>query len=138
MSPIRALGSALSLLTGAWAAFLARFGFIPTPEAVNAASPRYSGIPSAELQGILLVVGAILIVDAMVSLVGVRAGFMLGAALSAVVLALVVLSWGGVGTNEAWAAVLLSAITIPVDAVSSRPARGLSEKDSPLNLPVFG
>jgi hypothetical protein len=148
LSPIRVLGSALSLLNGAFAAIIAYGGFIPVPiaclpspppgSANCAGAPYFFGIASPELQGTLLFVGVILIIDAVVSFAGVRASFVLGAILSAVVLALFAVSWGGPAANFSEAAVVLSVATILVDALASRPSRGLSERDSPLNLPVFG
>jgi hypothetical protein len=144
LSPIRILGSVLSLLNGLWAAVLAYFGFIPVPLSCNVSpspcsgAPTFFGIPSPYLHGALFAVGMILIIDALVSFKGVRMSFMLGAILSAVVLALFAISWGGVGTSESEVALVLSVVTILTDAVASRPARALSERDSPLNLPVFG
>jgi hypothetical protein len=148
LSPIRVLAFVLSLLTGAYAAIIAKFGFIPVatgclrspPQgAANCAgAPYYLGISSPELQGALLVVGIVLVIDAVVSFAGVRASFVLGTVLSAVVLAIFALSWGGPPTNVSEVAVILSVPTIVVDSFASSPSRTLSEKDSPLNLPVFG
>ena len=136
----------LSLINGAWAAVIAYSGFVPVATqclpsqkpAFCAGAPYYFGISSPELQGALLLVGIILVIDALVSFAGVRVSFMLGTVLSAVVLALFALSWGGPRAWVSEVAVVLSVATILVDALASRRSRGLSEKDSPLNLPVFG
>jgi len=147
LSPIRVLASVLSLLTGAYAAIIAKYGFIPVPTqclsspqgAPNCAgAPYYLGISSPELQGALLLIGIVLVIDAVVSFTGLRASFVLGTVLSALVLAIFALSWGGPPTNISEVAVVLSVPTIVVDSFASSPSRTLSEKDSPLNLPVFG
>jgi len=83
-------------------------------------------------------VGGILVVDSLVSFAGVRVSFAFGAALSAVVLARLALEWSGYFAADVEIAAVLSVICIVVDAIAFRPAKGLSEKDSPLNLPVFG
>jgi hypothetical protein len=54
------------------------------------------------------------------------------------VLVAVAITWGTYATDYSAAAAVLSLVAVMVDAVASRPSRGLSEKDSPLNLPVFG
>ena len=86
----------------------------------------------------LAVIGAILLVDSLVSFTGFRATFTLAAALSAVLLLRVLLLWNDFPSAYSVSVAVLSLVTIALDAVASRPARALSEKDSPLNLPVFG
>jgi hypothetical protein len=86
----------------------------------------------------LAVVGAILVLASLVSIAGVRRGFMFGVILSAIIIARVALLWGSYPAADEETTLALSAVTLLVDVVASRPARGLSEKDSPLNLPVFG
>lgn len=123
MSPIRVLGSVLSLLNGAWALYL------------------YVGTSSAgggSLSVLLAGCGAFLVVIALVSFIGLRLSFLLAAALSVAILAVVALGWGSYTATESGAAAALSVFAALSDVVASRPARGLSEKDSPLNLPVFG
>jgi hypothetical protein len=124
LSPIRVLGSALSLVNGAWALFL-YFGVTP-------------GANGGSLSGLVALVGGILVVDSLVSFLGMRISFLLGAILSVALLAAVALQWGAYASSDSTAAVVLSACAALADVVASRPARGLSEKDSPLNLPVFG
>lgn len=123
MSPIRVLGSALSLLSGALAVYVHFYG------ALASVNP-----PTVWLA----VAGGVLVGDSLVSFAGVRLSFGVGALLSALVAALVALQWSAYVATDAEAAVVLSVICAILDAVASRPARGLSEKDSPLNLPVFG
>jgi hypothetical protein len=125
LSPIRILGSVLSVLNGALAVYIHYSGGVAT--ATTSVSTTW-----------LAVVGGVLVVDSLVSFAGVRMSFAVGAALSAVVLALVALQWGSYVATDAEVAAVLSAICIALDAIAFRPARGLSEKDSPLNLPVFG
>ncbi|MDA4132169.1 MAG: hypothetical protein OK454_03470 [Thaumarchaeota archaeon] len=86
----------------------------------------------------MAVVGAILVLASLVAIAGVRRSFILGAVLSAIVIARVALLWGTYPAADEETALALSAVTFLVDVVASRPAKGLSEKDSPLNLPVFG
>jgi hypothetical protein len=86
----------------------------------------------------LAVVGAILVLASLVSIARVRRSFIFGAILSAIVIARVALLWGTYPAADEETTVALAAVTFLVDLVASRPAKGLSEKDSPLNLPVFG
>ncbi len=86
----------------------------------------------------LAALGGLLVVDSLVSFLGLRLSFALGALFSATLLVVVALRWGEYSTTDSAAAVVLSVCAVAVDALASRPARALSEKDSPLNLPVFG
>jgi hypothetical protein len=86
----------------------------------------------------LAVVGAILALASLVSIAGVRRSFIFGAILSAIMIARVALIWGSYPAADEETTLALSVVTFLVDMVASRPAKGLSEKDSPLNLPVFG
>jgi len=140
LSPIRILGSALSLLNGAWAAYIAYYHANTLQPCSHSGCPGAPGfgISSPELQGALLVIGVILAIDALVSFVGIRASFIIGAILSASVLAIVAVLWGTYSGTDSAVALVLSVLALVVDAVASRPSQGLSEKDSPLNLPVFG
>ncbi len=126
MSPIRILAAVLSLLNGAWAIYIHYYGL----------STQVTSAPVATIW--VAVVGGILVVDSLISLVGVRVSFAFGAALSAVVLARVALEWSGYVAAEVEVAAVLSVISIVLDIIAFRPAKGLAEKDSPLNLPVFG
>ena len=74
----------------------------------------------------------------LVSFAGFRATFVAGSVLSVAILALALFMWATDGTTDLLASVVLAALSAATDAVASRPARALSEKDSPLNLPVFG
>jgi len=96
------------------------------------------GVGSASPTIWIAVVGGTLVVASLVSFSGMRISFALGAVLSAAVLAIVALQWGDFATSDAEAAVILSVVSIALDALASRPAKALSERDSPLNLPVFG
>ena len=94
--------------------------------------------PSPGLDNALLAAGAILAIVSLVSFTGIRLTFALGAVLSAAALVVVGLTWGTYATDDSIAVAALSLAALVVDAVGSRPSKGLSEKDSPLNLPVFG
>ena len=123
MSPIRVLGSVLSLLTGLWALYVYF--------AVHAGG-------GGSLFSLLAAVGGLLIVDSLISLAGLRVSYLVGSALSVVLLLVVALQWGDFGSADAVVGVVLSICAAATDVVASRPAKGLAEKDSPLNLPVFG
>ena len=90
------------------------------------------------MASVLLAAGVILAVVSLVSFTGVRLAFIFGAVLSAAVLVTVGLTWGTYTTYDSAAVAGLAVVALIVDAVASRPSKGLSEKDSPLNLPVFG
>ncbi|MGH9919387.1 MAG: hypothetical protein ACRD6W_11055, partial [Nitrososphaerales archaeon] len=94
--------------------------------------------PNPGLDNALLAAGAILAIVSLVSFTGIRLTFALGAILSTAVLLVVGLTWGTYPTDDSIAVAGLSLAALVMDAVGSRPSRGLSEKDSPLNLPVFG
>ena len=95
-------------------------------------------IPNPGFDNALLAAGAILAIVSLVSFTGIRATFALGAILSAAALVVVGLTWWTYPTDDSIAVAGLSLAALVIDAVGSRPSRGLSEKDSPLNLPVFG
>jgi hypothetical protein len=147
LSPIRVAGSVVSLINGAWAIF---FSLYAPQRATLCALPCVTAPASAagpigpfhtsvsEVQLVLLALGAVLAIDSLVSFAGLRVSFILGAVLSAAVLLIQVAEWGTFSTDDATVAVVVSALALLADAVASRPSRGLSEKDSPLNLPVFG
>ena len=90
------------------------------------------------MDSLLLAAAAVLALVSLVSFTGIRLTFVLGAVLSAAVLVAVGLTWGTYPTGDSTAAAGLSLVALMVDAVASRASKGLSEKDSPLNLPVFG
>jgi hypothetical protein len=110
----------VSLTTGALAAYVA-----------------YSGT-SSNLQAALLAVGAVLAIDSLVSFAGIRASFIVAALLSAGVLAIIAIQWGTYPSTDSAGVLALSAVSLVVDFVASRPVRGLSEQSNPMNLPVFG
>lgn len=123
MSPVRALASALSLINGVWAVYLYYAG-----GQAGAAPPTVW----------LAAVGAVLAVVSVVGLAGVRTSFALALGLSALVLVLVAARWASFAAADSELAAVLSVLAIVLDAVAFRPAKALAEKDSPLNLPVFG
>lgn len=100
--------------------------------------PTAQPIPNTELDTVLLAAGVALAIVSLVSFAGLRVTFALGAVLSAAALATVGLTWGTYPTAYSTAVAGLSLAALVIDAVGSRPSRALSEKDSPLNLPVFG
>jgi hypothetical protein len=141
MSPIRVAGSIVGLIAGILAAFMVisrPTSSSPCQGPAVCIGPTASSALNPDLQSALLAAGAILAMVSLVSFTGLRLTFILGAALSAVVLVSVALTWGTYATDVSIAAAGLSLVALVVDAVGSRPSRGLSEKDSPLNLPVFG
>jgi hypothetical protein len=117
----------ISLVNGAWAVYIQFYG-LAVPSGVGISGPQIW----------VAVVGGLLVIDSLISFAGVRLSFVFGAAISAVLLARLALAWLSYATGDGEAAAVLSVICIVLDAVAFRPSRGLAEKDSPLNLPVFG
>lgn len=137
MSPIRLAGSILGLVNGAWAAYIAFVALNATYNCPQGGCPAstFAFMPYAQGQ---VVAGALLVIVSLVSFTGRRPTFVLGAVLSAAVLVTLALSWGTYATNDSIAAAVISLASLAVDAVASSPSKELSERDSPLNLPVFG
>jgi len=141
LTPIRAAGSVIGLVDGVVAAFMVILGPVPGPLCQGPGiciGPTQQPIPSAGLDHVLLAAGVLLAVVSLVSFTGIRLTFALGAVLSAAALVVVGLTWGTYPTDDSIAVAGLSLAALVVDAVASRASKGLSEKDSPLNLPVFG
>ncbi|GEM_PF-2471861 len=140
MTPIRAAGSVIGLVDGVLAAFMVILGPVQGPLCQGPGiciGPTAQPINS-DLDTALLAAGVILAIVSLVSFTGLRVTFALGAVLSAAALVTVGLTWGTYPTDSSIAVAGLSLAALVVDSVGSRPSRGLSEKDSPLNLPVFG
>lgn len=133
MTPIRALASVLGVANGAFASYIAMG---PLNATYNC---PFNGCPASMFYDYqaLVVVGLLLVVAALVSLKGFGWAFLLSGGLSIAVLALVVVKWGAFGSNSL-PSVVLAVAAAAVEFAGSRPERELSEKDSPLNLPVFG
>jgi glycerol uptake facilitator-like aquaporin len=123
----------LGAVTGAWAIYVQYSNVVPL-----CSSPCNPGLGGIGSPTYLEVIGAILLLDSLVSFTGFRATFILAAVLSAVLLLRVLLLWSDFPSTDSASVAVLSIVTIALDAVASRPAKALSEKDSPLNLPVFG
>ena len=87
---------------------------------------------------LLLVAGAITVLVSLISFAGFRVAFIAGSVLSGAIVALSLFWWATDGTSNPLASAAIAAVSTAVDAVASRTARGLAERDSPLNLPVFG
>lgn len=122
------------LAAGLWAAYIAASALnTPTLCPLNGCTASWSAL--AQVQEIA---GGLLVVVSLVSLAGIRQIFVLGAILAALLLATLFLAWGTYASASAELAAVLSVLALGTDAVASRPSRGLAEKDSPLNLPVFG
>jgi len=140
LTPIRVAGSVTGLVGGTLAAFMAILGPVQGPlcQAPGFCVGPPQSVPNSGLDTVLLAAAVVLAVVSLVSFTGLRLTFVLGAALSAAVLVTVGLTWGTYPTSDSVAAAGLSLVALVVDAVAARPSRALSEKDSPLNLPVFG
>lgn len=143
MTPIRVAGSVVGLVDGVVAAFMVILGPVQGPlcgsQRICVGLPRaYTPVPNSELETVLLAAGVLLAVVSLVSFTGLRVTFALGAVLSAAALVTVGLTWGTYPTMDSTAVAALSVVALVTDSVGSRPSKGLSEKDSPLNLPVFG
>jgi hypothetical protein len=141
LTPIRVAGSVTGLVDGVLAAFMVILGPVQGHLCLGPGiciGPTSQPIPNPELDNVLLAAGVILAVVSLVSFTGLRLTFALGAILSAAALVTVGLTWGTYPTDDSIAVAGLSLAALIIDVVGSRPSRGLSEKDSPLNLPVFG
>jgi hypothetical protein len=141
LTPIRAAGSIIGLVDGVVAAFMVILGPVQAPLCKGPGvciGPTASPVPNTELDTALLAAGVILAMVSLVSFTGLRATFALGAVLSTAALVTVGLTWGTYPTDDSIAVAALSLVAIVVDAVASRPARGMSEQTNPMNLPVFG
>jgi len=136
LSPIRAAGSVLGLVAGISGALVELYERLPVPLCLS--NLCYGHVQPPDLHGALLVVGALLAVVSVVSFIGSRIVFVFGAILAAAVLAVVALTWGDYVTNDALFVAVFSIVTLVVDLIGSTSSRELAEKDSPLNLPVFG
>jgi hypothetical protein len=90
------------------------------------------------LPTVLLTVAAILVIDAVVCFIGLRVGFTVGAVLSIAIVVLVGAQWGRFGNFGSSLSVVLSAIAILLDLISTRASKSIPEESHPLNLPVFG
>jgi len=127
LSPVRAVGSVFSLLTGISAALL-------LPGELLRASD--SGV--TRLGGLLFIVGAVLVIFAVVSFVVPKYTFVVSAALSIAVLGIIAFRYDRLNPDLATATAVFATVAVIVDVLAARPSKELSEKDSPLNLPVFG
>ena len=125
------LGSVLGLSAGGLGALAANQPVPPCSACgIQYAAPNLA-IPLSAAAIVLAVVS-------LLSLTGVRVAFMVGAILSGIVLVVILASWGRFTTGDTVVAAMLSSAALAADILASRPSKGLSEKDSPLNLPVFG
>ncbi len=98
-----------------------------------------SGCPIPLLQFAVPVLGAVLVLDALVCYVGFRIAFMVGGALCAIVAAIPLYNWAGQSGGGAWAGlVVLSLVSLVFDFLALRPREQLKEQANPMNLPVFG
>jgi hypothetical protein len=86
--------------------------------------------------------GAVLLLDSLVCIVGVSKAYYVSAAISALAVLLVGESIPQSGVQFTSAAFILTAIlaivTIVLDVIGARSRKIIAEEDHPLNLPVFG
>jgi hypothetical protein len=124
----------LDLLAGAWGAVFA-YTFPGRSSCPTSGCPIAAGV----LQPAILVLGLVLVVDGFVCLYGLRRGFYLGVALSAVSAGLVLFEWAGRNPGlVAVGFVLVSLLAVIGDLVAIWKKSGLPEQGNPMNLPVFG
>jgi len=91
------------------------------------------------LQPVILVLGLLLLVDGCVCLYGLRQGFYLGVALSAISAALVLFEWAGQNPGlVAVGFVLVYLAAVIGNLVAVWKKSGLPEQANPMNLPVYG
>jgi hypothetical protein len=132
MALLRRVAAAVGVLAGAWAVVLS-WGVGPS-EVCPA-----GGCPFPVLQGLVPVLGVLLILDSLVCFVGLRSAFQVGGALAAVIAAIALAYWAGQTGGGYWAVlVVLSLASLILDLLAQRPSRQLREQANPMNLPVFG
>jgi hypothetical protein len=129
VTPIRAAGSFLGVFTGILAVIVEYTKSNPTCSSAC--------VPGASTVW-LAVAGAALAAASLVSWGGFRVTFYMGSVLAVMVFAADLALRGQFPADEWELTGALSLATVAVDMVASRPAKTLAEKDSPLNLPVFG
>lgn len=135
MVAVRTAGAVVNLLNALWAAYISLVT-INTP-----ANCPQNGCPFSlltYLPTVLLVVAAILVIDAVICFIGFSVGFIVGAVLSVAIVGLVGAQWGTFGNLGSSLSVALSTIAILLDLISMRSKRRIPEESHPLNLPVFG
>ncbi len=128
MSRIRRIAATVTLLDGAWGIVVGAFWvslFPSTPHLNN------SGIDYA-----MLIVGALLILDSALCFMGFSGAYYVSALVS--VLMLVFVPSGIQLDSPFLVSVLLTAITVALDAIAANSKDYILERDHPLNLPVFG
>jgi hypothetical protein len=125
---VRVIASAVSLVNGVWGI------------ASGLYSSRIFGVQQSTGAGDfwIIAVGALLLLDSLVCIVGFQTAFYGSAALS-ILLVVDILLFGAAITDTAFvASALLGLITVALDILAITRKQVVSEENHPLNLPVFG
>lgn len=142
---LRTVAAALSLINGIWiiaiGAFWNQLFGLELGDVSCGGSCSLFGVDH-----IVLLLGVVLLIDSLVCFLAFSKAFYASAALSALVLLLVLFSvWAGISSMQAWinypaipASILLGIVTVAVDVIAARRKTYVSEENHPLNLPVFG
>lgn len=123
--------TALFFMTGVWAT-VASWGF-----GASNMCPA-TGCPMPALQEAVPFMGILLILVSFASIIGPRAVFTLGGAVSALVAAITLYNWAGQSSDAFAALTVLSLLSLIFSLLALRSRRSLTEQANPMNLPVFG
>jgi hypothetical protein len=142
---LRTVAAALSLVNGIWIIAVGAFWH----QLLSLPLVGLGCVGSCSLFGvdyIVLVLGVILLVDSLVCFLAFSRAFYVSAALSALVLLLVLFSvWGSISSMQVWVnypaipvSIVLGIVTIALDIAAANRKTYVSDEHHPLNLPVFG
>jgi hypothetical protein len=132
---VKRAAGVLNLLESGWILYIVLV-FMNRPYACP--SDGCPPIPNFWVFDSLLLLGAMLLIDAAVSFTGRWPTFPLGALFSIVAIPLVALQWGAFGTTYAIVAMVLAVSALIFNVIATISRTKLSEQEHPLNLPVFG
>ena len=128
MSRIRRIAAAVSLLDGAWGVVAGVFwvSLFPSTQHLNNGGTDYA----------MVIVGALLMLDSVLCFMGFSGAYYVSALISVLMLVFVP---SGIQLDSLFLiSVLLTAITVVLDALAANSKDYILERDHPLNLPLFG
>jgi uncharacterized membrane protein len=141
---LRTVAAALSLINGIW--IIAVGAYWNQLFSLELGDITCAGSCLFGVDHIVLVLGAILLVDSLVCFLAFSRAFYISAALSVLVLFFVLFSvWAAILSIQAWenypaipVSILLGIATMVLDVIAANRKTYVSEENHPLNLPVFG
>lgn len=135
---VKTLAIVMNVLEGAWVLFYvlspwSPIGLSVPPFGVSSPNLLYGGLPE-----VVLVLGVLLLVDAVVCRWGASLAFFVGVILSAGLLVSNAMAYSTLGGIPLVAGMLISIIAAIADFLASRGTQKIPEQANPMNLPVFG